>query len=213
MNDFDFFSRHLGYRQPLAHRLPRPRQRLGGVPWRQPRVPALRRQRELRRDHLPDQGVLRADPAPVQPGHRPVVAVLGQQADRHAVPAGDGSIQGRSRRVLRRGHLQRRTDPRPLPVDGHHRPRGTLGAGLLHRRRPDLARQLVHGRDQTALTARAGRALRLSGSASARRGQGRSDGRQIWRSDAGKVHARFFLQERDHGGACRERGPTWPARP
>ena len=42
-------------------------------------------------------------------------------------------------------------DTRPVPVDGHHSRLGPLGAGLLHRRRRDLARQLVHGRDQATL--------------------------------------------------------------
>jgi hypothetical protein len=40
---------------------------VGGVPGYQPCVPALRRQRQLRRDHLPDERVRRADPPPVQP--------------------------------------------------------------------------------------------------------------------------------------------------
>ena len=46
----------------------------------------------LQRDNLPDQAVLRADPPPAQPGHPPVVALLGQQADRHAVPASHGTF-------------------------------------------------------------------------------------------------------------------------
>jgi hypothetical protein len=82
-------------------------QHVGRVPWCQPRLPAFRRERELRRDHLPDEGVLRAHPPPAQPGHRPVVAVLGQQADGHAVRAGYRSVQRRNRRVLRRGHSRR----------------------------------------------------------------------------------------------------------
>jgi len=94
--------RHLGRGQPAAHAATRRQHRVGGVSGHHGVPKHFEPIGQRPRDRAPDEGLLRRGAAPVRPGPRGVVDLLGQQPHGLAGGACRGSVLRRQGRLLRR---------------------------------------------------------------------------------------------------------------